>query len=182
MSNSHKKKALSLSKVYQLLEPGPVVLVTTARKGRANVMTMSWHMMIDFVPPIVGCIISDRNYSYQIIKDTKECVINIPSAVLAKKTVAVGNSSGRKIDKFVQFDLSSEPATKVKAPLLTECFANLECKVIDMKMAAKYGMFILEVVKAWIRPTKERPRMIHHCGNGIFVVDGEMLKLPSKMK
>jgi len=63
-----------------------------------------------------------------------------------------------------------------------ECYANLECKVIDMKMSKKYNIFILEVVKAWHRPLKKRPRMIHHCGNGVFVVDGAVLKLPSKKK
>ena len=57
-------KPLALSKVYQLLEPGPVVLLTTARKGRANVMTMSWHMMIEFEPPQVACVVSGNDYSF----------------------------------------------------------------------------------------------------------------------
>ena len=176
------KKSLPLSQVYKLLEPGPVVMVTTSLKGQANVMTMSWHMMIDFEPPIVGCIISDRNYTFNTLKKTKECVINIPTAELATQVVAVGNSSGLDVDKFEKFHLVQEPALEVGAPLLTECYANLECKVIDTKMVSKYCMFILEVVKAWIRPSKKRARMIHHYGEGVFVVDGERIKLPSKMK
>jgi len=52
-----------LSKVYQVLEPGPVVLLTTAHKGRANIMTLSWHMMVEFEPPLVACVVSNRNHS-----------------------------------------------------------------------------------------------------------------------
>ena len=71
------KRTFPLSKVYSLLEPGPVVMVTTAHKGRANIMTMSWHTMMDFEPPIVGCVISNRDYTLSILKQTKESVINI---------------------------------------------------------------------------------------------------------
>lgn len=176
------KKSIPLSEVYRLLEPGPVVMVTTARKDEVDVMTMSWHMMIDFEPPILGCVISDQNHTFNILKETKECVINIPTVEMAAKAVAVGNTSGRKVDKFEKFHLLQEPASYVKAPLLSECYANLECKVIDMKMVAKYNIFILEVIKAWTRPTRKRPRMIHHCGKGVFVVDGDIIELPSKKK
>jgi len=79
------KKSFPLSKVYRLLEPGPVVLVTTARNGKANIMTMSWQTMLEFEPPLVGCVISNRNYSFDSLTATKECVINIPTVELAKK-------------------------------------------------------------------------------------------------
>jgi flavin reductase (DIM6/NTAB) family NADH-FMN oxidoreductase RutF len=176
------KKSIPLSEVYRLLEPGPVLMVTTSMKGKPNVMTMTWQMMIDFEPPIFACVISDQNYTFNILKKTKECVINIPTVELAAKAVKVGNISGSKIDKFKKFHLSQEAASLVQAPLLTECFANLECKVIDMKMAKKYNIFILEVLKGWIRPSKERPRTIHHRGKGVFVVDGYEIKFPSKKK
>lgn len=145
-------------------------------------MTMSWHTMIDFEPPILACVISDQNYSFELMKRSKECVINIPTVELVKEVVAVGNCSGKKVDKFKKFHLAHEAASCVKAPLLSECYASLECKVIDAKMAKKYNLFILEVLKAWVRPTKKRARMIHHCGKGIFVVDGEVLKLSSRVK
>ena len=61
----------TLSKVYQLLEPGPVVLLTTARAGRANVMTMSWHMMVEFEPPLVACVVSEANHSHAALRATK---------------------------------------------------------------------------------------------------------------
>lgn len=176
------KKSFPLSKVYRLIEPGPVVMVTTARKGRANIMTMSWHTMIDFEPPIVGCVISNRNYTFDILKATKECVINIPTVELAEKAVACGNTSGRKVDKFQAFSLTPTAASCVKAPLISECYANLECKVVDGKMVAKYNLFILEVLKAWVDPSRKQPRTIHHLGGGEFMVAGETIKLPSKMK
>lgn len=177
-----KKRTLPLSKVYQLLEPGPVVLLSTFGHHGPNVMTMSWHMMIDFEPPIFSCVVSNRDYTFDTLKKTKECVINIPSVELASTVVKVGNTSGRTVDKFKKFQLTQEPASYVKAPLIAECFANLECKVVDSTLVNKYNIFILEVLKAWIRPSKKHPKMIHHCGKGVFVVDGKRIKLPSKMK
>ena len=86
---------LPLSKVYQLLEPGPVVLLTTAHKGQANVMTMSWHMMVDFNPPLIACVVSDHDHSFAALRATKECVIALPTIELAEKVVAIGNCSGQ---------------------------------------------------------------------------------------
>ena len=176
------KKSYPLSKVYGLLEPGPVVMVTTGRDGRRNIMTMSWHTMIEFVPPLVGCVISNRNYSFNLLKATKECVINIPTVEIAEKVAGCGNTSGGKVDKFDTFCLTPKAASRVGAPLIEECYANLECRVADTKMVAKYGLFILEVIKAWIDPAKKNPRTIHHLGNGNFMVAGETIKLKSKMK
>ena len=130
-------KALPLAKAYQVLEPGPVVLVTTARGGRANVMTMSWHMMLDFEPPLVACVMSSGDYSFAALNATGECVIAVPTRKLAAKVVKVGNTSGRDIDKFEAFGLTEKPATCVAAPLIEECYANLECRVVDARMVKK---------------------------------------------
>lgn len=170
-----------LPNVYRLLEPGPVVLLTTARKGRANVMTMSWHMMVDFEPPLVACVVSGANYSFAALRATGECVIAIPARKLAPKVVQIGNSSGRDIDKFKAFGLTPMPAERVAPPLVAECFANLECKVTDRRLVNKYNLFILKVLKAWIDPVQKKPKTIHHQGYGVFVVDGETIKLKSKM-
>jgi flavin reductase (DIM6/NTAB) family NADH-FMN oxidoreductase RutF len=175
-------KDLPLSKVYQLLEPGPVVLLTTARKGRANVMTMSWHMMVEFEPPLVACVVSGNDYSFEALTRTRECVIAIPAVKLARKVVEVGNSSGRDLDKFEAFGLTPVPAERVKAPLIAECFANLECKVADARLVNTYNLFILEVLKAWRDPTQKNPKTIHHQGFGKFVVDGRTITLKSKMR
>jgi len=171
-----------LAKVYQLIEPGPVVLLATADKGRANIMTMSWHMMVDFEPPLIACIVSEANYSFAALRATGECVIAVPALELAPKVVQVGNASGRDIDKFAAFGLTPVPATRVKAPLVAECFANLECKVTDSRLVNRYDLFILEVIKAWADPKQKNAKTIHHHGYGSFVVEGETITLKSKMR
>ena len=176
------KKSFPLSKVYGLLEPGPVVMVTTAGSEYPNIMTMSWHTMIEFDPPLVGCVISNRNHSFGLLKATNECVINIPTIEIAEKVVGCGNSSGAKIDKFKKFSLTPKPAARVGAPLIEECFASLECRVFDRNMVSRYCLFILEVIKAWIDPAVKNPRTLHHLGRGNFMIAGEKIKLKSKMK
>jgi flavin reductase (DIM6/NTAB) family NADH-FMN oxidoreductase RutF len=173
---------LPLSKVYQILEPGPVVLLTTARKGRANVMAMSWHTMVEFEPPLVACVVSSADYSFEALRATRECVIAVPAVELAEKVVQVGNSSGRDIDKFEAFNLTPVPAERVKPPLIAECFANLECAVVDTRLVNKYCLFVLEVLKAWTDPKQKDPKTIHHRGSGTFAVDGEIIRLKSKMR
>jgi len=175
-------RTLALSKVYQLLEPGPVVLLTTARRERINVMAMSWHMMVEFEPPMVACIVSNANYSFAALRATKECVIAIPTVDLAPKVVAVGNCSGRDSNKFEKFGLTPIASKHIAAPLVKECFANLECEVVDTILVNKYNLFVLEVVKAWIDPKKQNPKTIHHEGYGKFAVDGRTIKIKSKMR
>lgn len=175
-------RTLPLAKVYQLLEPGPVVLLTTARKGRANVMTLSWHMMVEFEPPLVACVVSGANHSFAALRATRECVIAIPARPLAEKVVQVGNASGDDLDKFAAFGLTPVPAEQVAAPLIAECFANLECRVSDTRLVNTYNLFILEVVKAWTDPKQKQPKTIHHHGYGRFAVDGEMITLKSRMR
>jgi flavin reductase (DIM6/NTAB) family NADH-FMN oxidoreductase RutF len=174
-------KDLPLSKVYQLLEPGPVVLLTTACKGRANVMTMSWHTMVEFEPPLVACVVSNADHSFAALRATKECVIAVPGLEMAPIVVGIGNCSGRDVDKFERFGLTQAPAECVAPPLVAGCFANLECKVIDTRLVNKFNLFVLEVLKAWIDPTQKNPKTIHHHGYGRFTVDGETIKLKSRM-
>jgi flavin reductase (DIM6/NTAB) family NADH-FMN oxidoreductase RutF len=176
------KRSYPLAKVYGLLEPGPVVLVTTASKGRANIMTMSWHTMMEFEPPLVGCVISGRNASFDTLKTTKECVINIPTQELAKQVVGIGNCSGRTVDKFAKFGLTPDEAKQVQAPLIAECYASLECRLADTRLVNLYNFFILEVVQAWVDSAVKKPQTLHHRGNGLFAVAGETVKLRSGMK
>jgi len=174
-------KEIPLSKVFRLIEPGPTVLVTTAHKGRTNIMTMSWHMMMEFEPPLIGCVVSPCNHSFTALRATKQCVIAIPTVDLASKVVDVGNCSGENVDKFDAFGLTPMPAEKVKAPLIAECVANLECRVVNTTLVNKYAMFILEVVKAWTDPKRKERRTIHHNGDGTFVIDGRTINLQKKM-
>ena len=175
-------RSLPLAKVYRLLEPGPVVLLTTAHKGRANVMTMSWQTMVEFEPPLVACVVSNGDHSFAALRKTKECVIAVPSVKLAATAVKVGNASGRDVDKFQSFGLTPLAAKTVAAPLVAECFANLECKVVDTTLVNKYCLFVLEAVQAWIDPKQKNPKTFHHQGLGRFVVDGKTVQYKSRMK
>jgi flavin reductase (DIM6/NTAB) family NADH-FMN oxidoreductase RutF len=171
-----------LPKVYGLLEPGPVVLLATFHKGRANAMALSWHTMLEFEPPLVGCVVSNRDFSFTALKATRQCTINIPSVELATQVVGCGNTSGRDVDKFALFGLTPEPAALVAAPLIGECHANLECRVVDTRGVNRYGFFVLEVVRAWVDPARTDPRTLHHRGRGAFMVAGETIQLPSRMQ
>jgi flavin reductase (DIM6/NTAB) family NADH-FMN oxidoreductase RutF len=176
------KRAYPLSKVYGLLEPGPVVLLTTARRGCANVMTLSWHTMMEFEPPRVGCVIGADSASFDALRRTRECVINIPTRELAKQVVGVGNCSGRDVDKFARFGLTPVPAAQVQAPLVAECYASLECRVADTGWVNRYGFFVLEVVEAWVDRAVKHPQTLHHRGCGEFAVAAETIKLRSAAK
>lgn len=172
-------RRFALDKVYQLIEPGPVVLLTTSHRGTPNVMAMSWHMMVEFTPPQIACIVSNRNHSFKALRRSKECVIAIPPADYAKTVVAIGNCSGADGDKFATLGIATKPARIVAAPLLPDCFANLECRVVDTRMVNAYCMFILEVAQAWIDPDRRDAKTIHHQGWGTFAVDGRTIWLPS---
>ena len=145
-------------------------------------MAMSWHTMLEFEPPLVGCVVSDRNFSFEVLQKTKECVINIPTVAIAESVVRCGNVSGRRKDKFGAFGLTALPASQVAAPLIAECYANLECRVVDTTLVRKHCFFVLEVVNAWIDPKLAAPRTIHHRGRGEFMVAGRTIRLKSQRK
>lgn len=167
------KKDLPVGEIRRFLEPGPIVLVSSAWKGETNIMTMGWHMVMGFTPSLIGCYISDQNHSFGLIRKSRECVINVPTVDLAQTVVDIGNSSGRQIDKFARFGLTAVPAAKVGAPLIGECFASFECKLVDASLIKKYSQFVLEVVKAHVAPSPKYPKTIHYRGEGVFMLSGE---------
>jgi flavin reductase (DIM6/NTAB) family NADH-FMN oxidoreductase RutF len=177
-----RKRVLALSKVYGLLEPGPVLLLTTSHKGAVNVMTMSWHTMLEFEPPLVGCVVSENDFSFAALNATRQCALNIPTVELAAQVVGCGNTSGVQVDKFARFGLTRKAASLVAAPLINECYANLECRVVDTRLKNRYNFFVLEVVKAWIALSVKSARTLHHRGYGVFMVAGETLTLKSRMR
>jgi flavin reductase (DIM6/NTAB) family NADH-FMN oxidoreductase RutF len=172
------KRVLPLDRVYGLLEAGPVVLVTTAHRGRSNIMAMTWQTMLEFVPPLVGCVVSNRNFSFELLRRSRECAINVPQARLAARVIGCGDTSGRRVDKFARFGFTPLPARRIDAPLIAECFANLECRVVDTRFVNRYNFFVLEVVQAWRDPGTRVPPTLHHRGSGVFAVDGRMFRMP----
>jgi flavin reductase (DIM6/NTAB) family NADH-FMN oxidoreductase RutF len=169
---AYEKKNFPVSNVRRFLEPGPIVLVSSAWKDQTNIMTMGWHMIMEFEPSLIGCYIWTENHSFEMVRRSKECVINIPTAEIAAKVVGIGNTTGSKIDKFSKFALTPEPAAKVKAPLIAECFANFECRLADASLIDKYSLFVLEVVKAHVAKAPKYPRTIHYRGDGVFMIAG----------
>ena len=167
------KKDFPTYNVRRFLEPGPIVLVSSAHKGQTNIMTMGWHMMMEFSPALVGCLISDANHSFELIRKSRQCVINLPTTDLAATVVRIGNCSGRDIDKFSEFGLTPEVGTHVRAPLIGECYANFECRLADSGWVKKYNVFVFEVVKAHVATSPKLPKTIHYRGDGEFMLSGE---------
>jgi flavin reductase (DIM6/NTAB) family NADH-FMN oxidoreductase RutF len=172
-------RELAIEKAFMLIEPGPVVLVTTNANGRNNVMTISWHMVTDFTPKI-ALTTGPWNYSFHALKQTKECVLAIPTIDLAEKVVGIGDCSGADTDKFAKFGLTPLPAVAVKAPLIAECLACLECRVTDYW--GPQDIFILQGVRAWIDEERAERRTFHANGDGTFAVDGGVINLRSLME
>jgi flavin reductase (DIM6/NTAB) family NADH-FMN oxidoreductase RutF len=170
---TYRKTDFPVSNIRRFLEPGPIVLVSSAWKGKTNIMTMGWHMIMEFEPSLVGCYVWSENHSYDMIRNSKECVINVPTVDIAAKVVGIGNTSGRDVDKFDEFGLTAVPATKVTAPLIGECYANFECKLVDANLIRKYSLFVLEVVKAHVATSPAYPRTMHYRGDGVFMISGE---------
>lgn len=168
------KQDFPLLEIRQHLETGPIVMVTSAFQGERNIMTMGWHMMMQFSPATFGCFIWSGNHSYELICNSRECVINVPTVEIADKVVSVGNSSGRTRDKFEAFGLTADQASHVDAPLIRECYANFECTLMDDTLIDEYSLFIWKVVKAHVAPVS-KPKTLHYRGNGNFMVAGGQL-------
>ncbi len=168
----YDKKDFPTSEIRRFLEPGPIVLVSSAHRGRTNIMTMGWHMVMEFEPSLIGCYIWTENFSFELIRRSRECVFNIPTADIAATVVRIGNTSGRDIDKFAEFGLTPVAGATVKAPMVAECFANFECRLADARMVKRYSLFVFEVVKAHVARTPKYPRTIHYRGDGVFMISG----------
>jgi len=179
---TYKKADFPVAMIRRFIEPGPIVLVSSAWRGQTNIMTMGWHMVMEFEPSLIGCYIWNRNHSYEMIRRSKECVINIPTVDMASVAVGIGNSTGAEIDKFVKFNLTAVGGAKVAAPAIKECYANFECKLVDSTLVKRYSLFVLEVVKAHVAVSPRYPRTIHYRGDGVFMVSGRHINLRSRFR
>jgi flavin reductase (DIM6/NTAB) family NADH-FMN oxidoreductase RutF len=178
-----RKKSFPVAKIRRFLEPGPIVLVSSAHKGERDIMTMGWHMMMGFEPALVGCFIWNENHSYELVRKSKECVINVPTFDLIDKAIAIGNTHGRKgLDKFEKFALTAVAGEKVKAPMIGECFANFEAKLIDDSLIDDYSLFVFEVVKAHVATSPKYPKTFHYRGDGVFMISGRSISYRRKFK
>lgn len=165
-------RKMQISKAFTLIESGPVVFVTTHDGKKNNIMTISWTMVVDFTP-LFAMTTGPWNYSFAALRKTKECVIAIPTVDMLDKIVGVGTCSGADTDKFKKFMLTPMKGKHVQAPLIKECLANIECKVVDI--IEKYNIIVLKVVAAYFDNSRKEKRTVHAVGDGTFIVDGRKL-------
>jgi len=131
--------------------------------------------VMEFTPALVGCIIAADNHSFELIRSSRECVINIPTAEMLDTVVEIGNCSGAEVDKFSRFGLATSAASKVAAPLIDDCFVSLECRLYDDCLIDSYNYFIFEVVKAHAATSPHHPQTVHYTGDGQFMAAGKQL-------
>jgi len=165
-------RQMKLSRAFTLIEPGPVVLVTTFDGKKNNVMTISWTMVVDFTP-VFAITTGEWNHSFAALRKNRECVIAIPAVDMLDRVVQIGTCSGADTDKFAKFGLTAAKGKFVKAPLIRECLANIECKVVDM--VRKHDIVVLQGVAAYADIARKERRTVHAVGDGTFVVDGRKL-------
>lgn len=182
MARLPKKVDFPVSQVRRYLEPGPIVLVSSKHKGKANIMTLGWHTILEFTPSLVGLMISSGNHSHDMIRESGECVVNLPTTALTDTVVGIGNTSGVGIDKFAHFGLTAVPANEVGAPLIGECHASFECRLTEDALVDRYNFFIFEVVKAHVAASPKHPETLHYTGDGIFMVSGKIISRRSLFK
>ena len=173
MTRRFDKVDLPLEQVRRYLEPGPIVLLSSSHAGERNVMTMGWHTVMEFSPSLVGCVIASSNHSFELVRRSRECVINVPTAALVDAVVGIGTSSGSEVDKFERYGLSVEEG--FDAPVIRECYANFVCRLHDDSLVGKYNFFIWEVVAARVARSPKHPETLHYTGAGEFMVAGKVI-------
>ncbi len=171
------KLDVSLDLAYRLLHPRNTVLVTCAgSNGKPNIITLAWSMPVSRDPPIVAISIAPKRYSHKLIEETKEFVINIPTISILRQTFYCGKTSGRDVDKFKESGLTPAPAKKVKVPIIRECVAHLECKLLNQFEIGDHTLFVGEVIAAYANNgifdkvfDVAKAKLVYHMGGNKFV-------------
>ena len=166
-----RRTAFPTDRVRHFLEPGPLVLITTAWKDQRAIMTCGWHMMLGY--DLVGTYIWQANTSHALARRSRQCVINLPTASLLDAVVGIGNCSSAEVDKFERFGLTAQRARGVEAPLIGECHAAFECRLHETRITADYPLFVWKVVHAHAAARPRFPRTVHYRGQGRLMVSGE---------
>lgn len=172
-------RKIALGKAFTLIEPGPVVLVTTCDGRHNNIMTISWTMVMDFTP-LFAITTGPWNHSFAALRKTRECVLAIPTVDMLDTVVGIGTCSGTDTDKFARFGLTALPGKCVQAPRIRECVANIECRVVDI--VARHNIVVLEGLAAYVDSARQEQRTLHAVGDGTFVADGRRLDRKRMMR
>ncbi|OAA54850.1 FMN-binding split barrel [Niveomyces insectorum RCEF 264] len=195
-SPRHPFTALALGQTQRLIEPGPILLVSTGdvADGSHNLMTLGFHMMVQHSgPTLIGICLGPWDASFAALRAQGQCVLAVPDAALAETVVAIGNCSKDDDDddthgggggaaataanKWTRFGLPPLPAAVVTPPLVggPHILGNIECVVHDRRLVGRYALWVLKAVRSWWVPDRVQRtgRMLHHRGNGVFAVSGE---------
>lgn len=185
-----RKVEVDLSYAYRLLHPRHVVLVSCADKaGKANIVTLAWSMPTSHKPPLVVLSVSPKRHSHRLIEETGEFVVNVPTMEIAKETMFCGRISGRECDKFKDAPLTALPAKKVQAPIIKECVAHLECRLIQKVTTGDHTLFVGEVLAAYVNEGMfdekfdvRKTKPIYHLGEDDFVTISSTVVTPQLVK
>jgi flavin reductase (DIM6/NTAB) family NADH-FMN oxidoreductase RutF len=143
---------------YQALYPSRVVLVTSVDfAGKPNIITLAWTCILSMNPFMVGISVGPKRHSHKLIKESKEFVINLPTIELKEACMLCGTKSGRSVDKFKETGLTPVKSDKVSAPRIKECYAWLECKLVNSVDTGDHTLFVGEVVASGEREAKAGP-------------------------
>jgi flavin reductase (DIM6/NTAB) family NADH-FMN oxidoreductase RutF len=184
-----KPHPVALAKSYLLLNHGPVVLVSSASRGRSNVMSASWSMPLDFDPAKVVLVIDKQTFTRELVDAAGEFALSIPCRAIADKVLAAGTLCGRDGDKFARTGLETFAASRIDAPLIKDCVAWLECQLIpEPENQRRYDLFVAEVVAAWADPEvfsdgrwhfpDAQRTTIHYQAGGSFFETGQAFDCP----
>lgn len=183
-----RKVRVARKLAYRFLHPRHTVLVTCVNKaGKANIITLAWSMPTSIDPPMVVISIAPKRLSHRMIKKTGEFVINVPTMKIVKKTLFCGRISGVKCDKFKKAPLTAAPAKKVRPPIIKECIAHLECKLVQTIPTGDHTLFVGEVVAAYVNRgifnktfNAKKVKPIFHMGGDSFVTISPEVVTPSR--
>jgi flavin reductase (DIM6/NTAB) family NADH-FMN oxidoreductase RutF len=125
-------------------------------EGKPNIVAVSFCMPVSKIPPLLACAIREKACSSKLIEETGEFVVNIPPQVLKRQIYYCGYHSGHDVDKFKETGLTPKPARRVKAPIIEECVAHMECKVRQVMETGDKKLFVGEVVEAYADEAIER--------------------------
>ncbi len=178
-----------LEKATRLINHGPTTLLTSAARGRVNVMAAAWIMPLDYAPPRIAAVISRDSFTRELVEESGELVVNVPAIGLARLTYLAGRANGREFDKPQILGASFAPAERVGAPLLEGCVAWLECRALEEgSVREAHDLFLADVVAAWADDRvfvadewrfEGHPelRTLHHISKGVFLADGERISV-----
>jgi flavin reductase (DIM6/NTAB) family NADH-FMN oxidoreductase RutF len=181
-------KNININQAVRLLNHGPTTIITSKHNGKINIMAAAWVCALDFKPPKVTVVIDSKTYTRELIEAEGTFAINLPCVKQIKMVKKVGSISGRDVsgtDKFAEYGIETFAAQEISAPLVRDCVAWLECKIIPERHNQNtYDLFIAEVMAAhadervfsdghWHFDGHDDMRTIHHIAGGVFFAAGQ---------